>query len=139
MLDHSKWSCLPRGITPSDIDAVIANGAFFLHIEFSKTYCDWSSLPFGQRKMYQDQVVTSKGDIWAVLAKHSVPSHREIDTVCDVESFQVMFRGFDGQTSKTNVINAGLNGGVWKNFTINWFKDRAAAVTQAYKEADNLA
>jgi hypothetical protein len=89
--------------------------------------------------MYKDQVTASKGDIWAVLAKHNVPPHRAIKTISDVESFQVMFRDYNGKIQTTGVIKAGPRGEVWKNFICNWFNDRAKAVAQANREAGNLA
>lgn len=89
MLDHSSWNNLPRGITPSDIDCVFANGHQMLFTEISSTWKEWQNLKYGQRRVYEDLIVQLPNSL-AALAFHNVPWKQQIDTKNDIISFAIM-------------------------------------------------
>ena len=139
MLDHSEWnSFLPRGITPSDIDAVVANGQHVLFWELSSQHTTWANVSKGQRRLAKDLVLGSNGNHWAALVKHSVPKTRTIRTVTDVDSFAVMFLGFDGGIQCTNAIDASPNGAVWARFVREFYRNRTEAIRWAFLSQDEI-
>lgn len=92
MLNNSAWNgMLPRNITPSDIDLVFDNNGWQLLCELSSQTSNWAELKRGQRLLYQG--LTIKHRTIGVLLKHSVPKDRQIDTLKDIDSFQVMISG----------------------------------------------
>ena len=92
MLNHESW-LLPRGITPSDIDAVFDDGLHgrTLFVELTKSTSTWSAVSAGQRRLYWAIVARGHGNAIASLCLHAVPSHLEIDTRNDIVKFQVMY------------------------------------------------
>jgi hypothetical protein len=124
MLNHSAWyGHLPRGITPSDVDATVANGEFVLLWELSSSSVEWFQIATGQRRLYEDMVQCSGGKHWACLLKHSVDSSRAIDTVEDIDSFHVMFRRDDGRTDYLPL----QPGGRWFDFVRLFYECRKKA------------
>ena len=98
LIDHSGWKgLLPRGITPSDVDAVLDTGKRILLIDFSVKYSEWKDLSYGQRTMYENIVAHGGGKITAVLARHKRPEPGiPMNSLTDIEEFQWMrvVRGF---------------------------------------------
>src|SRR5687768_15001960 len=95
MLDHSEWKLLPRKITPSDIDMCFDNRGWLLLCELSSKTPNWSDIPKGQFWLYKS--MTAKSRTIAALLKHNVKD-RQIDTLNDIQSFQVMLAG--GRTTE---------------------------------------
>jgi hypothetical protein len=109
MLDHQDWAgLLPRNIMPSDVDLMmiataeimqptrIACSKAILLIEFSRHHRYWKELSYGQRLSYiQDLQLTLPERKFCILAKHSVDTDTKINTVKDIESYQVMW--YDGE------------------------------------------
>lgn len=93
LLDHSGWyGILPRRITPSDIDMIIANGQRFLFVELKSCISTWDKLERGQLKLYEDLVLAGRGNSFAALAKHKQPAEgKHIDTVNDIIEFSWMW------------------------------------------------
>jgi hypothetical protein len=114
MLDHSGWSGkLPRGVTPSDIDAVWDNNGDFIFAELSSSKTTWNDLSRGQVLAYSN-LIHSTIDV-AVLFKHSVPTDKQIDTYKDCDSFQVMWDDSGICLSKV------FEGERWPRFVKSWF------------------
>lgn len=92
MLDHSGWeSLLPRNITPSDIDEVFDNNGFIILREISRHHSEWKHLQQGQRRLFENLVKNAPHKHVAILWTHDVPKDKQIDTVKNVASFQLMF------------------------------------------------
>ena len=103
MLDNSSWhGLLPRGITPSDVDAiwtteskeeanpmVFDNNGKMLFVEFSTKTSKWMELPKGQRVLYEN-ICNNSTNQRAVVAKIEPKPDKAIDTLHDVKSFQIM-------------------------------------------------
>jgi len=86
MLDHSGWS-----LTANKIDFVIKDkSGQILMCEFSRHFTEWRQLSKDQYSLYESLVLAGRGSILAVLCKHSVSPHLQIDTANHVESFQIM-------------------------------------------------
>jgi hypothetical protein len=102
MLNHGDWaSILPRSITPSDIDAVFDNNGKLLFVEFSSRFSEWDRIPAGQRRLYQS---LCRLGARAVLCKHRIPPLGvEINTLHDVEAFQIMRRNEVGGVEYSRV------------------------------------
>ncbi len=92
MLNHSNLSQgLPRGMSPSDIDAVIDNNGKLLFMEYSSQFSCWADLKPGQRKLYEHIVEAGKGMQMAILVHHAIPPEGvQIDTLKDALEFQIM-------------------------------------------------
>lgn len=91
MLDHSQWAeLLPRRITPSDGDMILANRNRILFIELSSKSSDWDQLSTGQRLLCEAFVRNGKGRQAAAVAKFVTPPDQQIDTVKDVVSFSFL-------------------------------------------------
>ena len=114
MLDHSGWhGKLPRGVTPSDIDAVWDNNGDFIFAELSSSKSTWNDLSRGQVLAYSN-LIQHTIDV-AVLFTHSVPRDRLINTYSDCASFQVMWDDSGICLSKV------FEGERWQRFVRAWF------------------
>lgn len=105
ILDHSAWTaCLPRGCSPSDIDAVfddMRSGRTVL-VELKEAtatnWVSWQHVAWPQREVYRRLVDTPSGRVLAVLAGwHGMSGETGsglpcVDTAQDVVSFDVMYR-----------------------------------------------
>lgn len=117
MLDNSSWyGVLPRGITPSDIDAVFDNSGAFVLSEWSSSKTVWAGLETGQRLAYENLI--KKTSNVAAVCKHSVPIDRQIDTRHDCDWFQVMW--WDGSKLCFSIV---FEGSRWSAFVESWFKE----------------
>ncbi len=118
MLDHRGWNLiLPRGITPSDVDAVVELGGKILMMEYKFGSPYWEDVPTGQRIMYKTFVQLGKGDIVAVACRHRQPDEKQlIDSIKDVLSFQPMVWTPDGID-----ILCWQPGEEWPNFIKTYF------------------
>lgn len=143
MLDHSCWQhgeqscwqksapCLPRLITPSDLDtvfcrllnepmavpAVIDNDGKMIFAELSSWDADWRLLSTGQFKLYRGLL---EGPHCAVLCCHNVrpEDEKKICTRHDIVSFQPMV------WDHGPVIGISLRSNAsWQRFVFNWFED----------------
>jgi hypothetical protein len=120
MMDSSSWSGLLRsGITPSDIDLpdiplCFDNNGKIIFVDFSRKYDSWKTTLPGQRWLYESLIKC--GPHCAVLCKHNVAPDlfRKIDTLRDVESFQVMVWDFDCVFSPIH------DGAFWQRFVTVW-------------------
>jgi hypothetical protein len=135
MLDHSGWAFLPRNITPSDLDMVMAEeaGADFhmvpmvidndcrgriLLVELSSYTADWEKIPAGQFLLYQNLVKAGRGVITAALAAFVTPNPgQQIDTLKDICSFSVLF--IKGGMRYTY---GPITGHKWRPFVTWWFQ-----------------
>lgn len=130
MLNNSGWDGrLRNGITPSDIDLCFDNDGHVLFCELSRHHSAWQEIDTGQCWLYRSAISCGHG--LAVLLKHSVDPEdgRQIDTLHDVETFQVMLSS--GFTSKI------VDGSRWGWFVdqfyenpkqvIRYFKDKEVA------------
>ena len=125
MLDHSGWyGILPRGITPSDIDAVFDNGGDILFCELSSQHATWGDLSRGQLLTYFNTIGPVSRH-FAVLLKHSV-SGRQIDTLNDIDSFHIMIRKDRDILFWPDQENS-ASGERWNRFAKFWFKSAPAA------------
>lgn len=138
MLDHSSWGrgewVLPRGITPSDIDAVFDNNGSILFVELSSEATDWSALSKGQRMAYESAIRGTSH--CAVLCKHGMTVHHEvpIDTRYAISGFQPMVH--DG--GKFIVAPFVRGNEHWETFVRRWFDDAPAtreSIIQKFREA----
>lgn len=111
MLNHDSWNFLPRKITPSDIDMCFDNGAWLLVCELSSQATKWGEIKYGQRLLYKSLTVRSR--VIAALLRHNVKD-RQIDTLKDIDSFQVMVAG------KTTRV---FDGEKWRRFVESFFDD----------------
>jgi hypothetical protein len=127
MLDNSGWNGLLRNkITPSDIDHPAVDMCFdncgsILFADFSINCDGWKQLAGrlrGQCWLYES--IIKHGPHCAVLCKHSVTPEmaRHIDTLRDVERFQVMVWDFEP------VLSAVYDGAWWQAFVIKWVNER---------------
>lgn len=92
MLDHSSWyGELARGITPSDIDAVVESYGQFIFMEFSRECESLADLKKGQRMMLR-ALSRLPGNHCVAVVRHAVFSHsKQINTATDVETAYVYF------------------------------------------------
>ncbi len=120
MLDHSQWAGrLPRSITPSDIDFVLADGRFFLFVELSSRHDHWNELAVGQRRLFEDLILRDGERTVAVLARHNAGGQeRQIDTLNDVVSFEVLFGASAGRLG----VYFSDESGEWARFVLAWFE-----------------
>ena len=118
MFDNSGWNGLLRNKgTPSDIDLCFDNNGSIIFADLSKTCDSWQQLGNalkGQRWLYESLIKC--GPHCAVLCKHSVAPEmgRQIDTLRDVDSFQVMVWDFGP------VLSPVYDGTRWQAFVIMW-------------------
>jgi hypothetical protein len=126
MLDNSGWSALLRHrITPSDIDhppigLCFDNDGSVLFADFSINCDSWAQLARtlrGQRWLYES--VIKHGPHCAVICKHAVTPemHRHIDTLHDVDAFQVMVWDFEP------VLSPIYDGAYWQGFVTTWVNE----------------
>jgi hypothetical protein len=124
MLDHVSWNgILPRCITPSDIDMAFDNNGWILSCELSSKSTDWGQLSKGQLLFYK--AFTAKSRTMAALLKHNVPKDRKIDTLADIESFQVMLAG--GKITEV------FNSTHWKRFVESFFESPSELHVRCYE------
>lgn len=118
MLDNSSWD-LPRHITPSDIDMVFDDARLgrLLFVELSSCCITWDTVSIGQRKLYSQLVANGCNKVFAVLAKHDVPTTSRINTRNDITHFQVMYFAalFGHATSQV------YPGGIWPRFVDEFY------------------
>ncbi len=117
-LDHSGWgTLLPRKITPSDVDCVFDNYMAAILVELNSHLTQWVDLDTGQTWTYQGLIHKHMKRV-AVLATHSVrPEVKDfIDTVQDVESFQVML--WDDGFKVSEVFHGNDR---WQKFVVGWY------------------
>lgn len=116
MLDCSGWNGLLRSnITPSDVDLCFDNNGAVLFADFSIACDSWTQIKStlrGQRWLYESLI--KSGPHCAVICKHSVQAERLIDTLKDVERFQVMVWDFEP------VLSPVYSGRVWQSFVCQW-------------------
>lgn len=92
-VEHDGWcDVLPRNITPSDIDVVFDNmlRSRTLFCEFSSAVSLWSGKENGQRYLYQQLLKTNNYQNGCVLCHHNIPVGKNVNSLRDVVSFQVM-------------------------------------------------
>lgn len=119
MLDNSAWAgCLPRSITPSDMDLIFDNGGHIIFGEMSSTHTEWNSVDRGQLILYENAIKDSPH--CAALCKHSVrpEENRPIDTHTDVTGFQLMLHDYGFVFTPVYQGNQ-----VWQNFVLDWFSE----------------
>jgi hypothetical protein len=124
MMDSSSWNGLLRsGITPSDIDLpgvqmVFDNRGMIIFCDFSSSFTKWQTALTGQRLLYEG-LINYKPHC-AVLCRHNVKPElgRPINTLHDVEHFQVMIWDFEPVITK---IFDGAE--LWKRFVIKWVNE----------------
>jgi hypothetical protein len=120
MFDSSGWNgLLPNKITPSDVDLCFDNNGSIIFADFSNNCDNWDRLDKklkGQRWLYESLI--RHGPHCAVLCKHSVAPEmgRKIDTLRDVERFQIMIWDFEP------VLSPIYSGEFWQHFVIAWMK-----------------
>lgn len=144
MLDHSAWSgVLPRNITPSDIDMCLDNDGNILYCELSRNADGWigpdgkthSRIGYGQMLLYFNAIGPISKNL-SVLLHHSVPTDRAINTLADIECFQVMVRNGDERLFCPKWHD-------WQKFVTSWFTDadatRRICVQAAAKAAPSVA
>ena len=118
MHDSSGWNGLLRDhITPSDVDLCFDNNGSIIFIDFSNNCDDWDELDkklHGQRWFYES--VIKHGPHCAALCKHSISPEmgRKIDTLRDVERFQIML--WDSKP----VLSPVYDGARWQAFVMLW-------------------
>jgi hypothetical protein len=113
-LYHGGWGALLiANITPSDIDAVLDKDGRILFIEFSSSIREWKKLDRGQRLLYANCIRQRELPCCSVLGKHSVKD-RDIDTVADIESFQIMIWDCGPMVSPV------ISGDWWQQFVTRW-------------------
>jgi hypothetical protein len=126
MLDNSRWNGILRNkITPSDVDhpsvgLCFDNNGAVLFCDFSISCADWSQhgrFLKGQRWLYESIIKGSRHA--AILCKHDVRGElcRQIDTLADVQSFQVMVWDFGP------VLSPVWAGKWWQRFVTRWVND----------------
>jgi hypothetical protein len=93
LLNFSGWKgLLPRNITPSDTDMMIANEDKFLFVELKSNADTFAAIPKGQARLFADLVKMGKGKVFAAVAKHKIKEPGEyINTVTDIEGFQFLW------------------------------------------------
>lgn len=128
MLNGAGWNGILRDrITPSDIDlppvdVVFDNRGAIIFCDFSISCDNWGDLGRslkGQRLLYEGLI--KSGPHCAVLCKHSVTPEigRQIDTLRDVDRFQVMF--WDSEA----VLSPIYDGAYWQSFVTAWVNEPA--------------
>jgi hypothetical protein len=121
MMDSSAWRVvLRRKITPSDIDLCFDNNGAIIFADFSASYTDWNQIGEklkGQRWLYESVIKHNRH--CAVLCKHSVTPElgRKINTLSDVDSFQVMVWDND---KRAFVLSRIYPGRWWQDFVQMW-------------------
>jgi hypothetical protein len=123
MLDNSGWNGLLRDkITPSDIDhpaipLCFDNNGAVIFADLSINCDDWSRALRGQRRLYESIIRNSPH--CAVICRHNVPPEigRQIDTLRDVDRFQVMVWD-DGP-----VLSPTYDGAYWQGFVTTWVNE----------------
>jgi len=123
MLNNKSWHGLLRsGITPSDIDlpyipVVFGSFARTILCDLSNSYRQWSEAPTGQHRLYRE--LTTSAPHIAVLCHHNVTPEmgRKIDTLYDIDSFQVMLEDFGFVYSKL------FEADDWQPFVERWVND----------------
>lgn len=122
MMDSSGWNgLLVRKITPSDIDLCFDGNGKILKCDFSRTCDNWDDLGRwlkGQRTLYWNDIRYSPHA--AALCKHSVKPElgRRIDTLRDVDSFQIMLWDFEPVLSP---VYQGWQ--LWQRFVQRWVNE----------------
>jgi hypothetical protein len=118
MHDSSGWNGILRNkIIPSDVDLFFDNDGKIIFADFSNNCDNWDQLDRklkGQRWGYESMI--RWGPHCAVLCKHSVAPEmgRKIDTLRDVERFQVMVWDFEP------VLSPVYDGTRWQGFVRLW-------------------
>jgi hypothetical protein len=128
MHDSSGWSgILPRHISPSDIDLAFDNLGYILFMEMSRNCSSWSELEKGQFSLYENLVRNCPEKHIAALCTHHVPLSRRIDTLEDIESFQLLFcRRAIRKPYPKPVIDTCISEVLcdpWKGFVLWWFRN----------------
>jgi hypothetical protein len=132
MLDNSGWNGLLRDkAMPSDIDhpAVgwcLDNRGSILCADFSISCDSWEQLARtlkGQRWLYESLIRYAPH--CAVVCKHSVAPEmrRPIDTLRDVERFQVMVWDFEP------VLSPIYDGVYWQSFVVKWMNEETGPLS----------
>lgn len=120
MLDHSGWNGLLRDhITPADIDIpgvpmVFDNKGAIIFADLTRSYLSWDKVLVGQWLLYE--ALAHHGPHCSILCKHSVTPQtgRKINTLLDVEQFQVMVWDFEP------VLSPVYDGTRWQHFVTLW-------------------
>lgn len=124
MLDHADWNgLLPRNITPSDIDMCLDNDGNILYCELSRHATTWvdengkrnQHVGYGQMLLYFNAIGPVSKNL-SVLLHHNVPASRAINTLTDIDGFQVMVRK-DGDALFCPPWTD------WRKFVTSWFAD----------------
>lgn len=120
MHESSGWRGLLRdGCIPSDIDLYFDNNGMIIFVDLSSSYDRWDSprTLTGQLRGYLSAIRC--GPHCAALCKHSVTPemNRKIDTLRDIETFQIMIWDFE------LVYSPIYDGAYWQNFVIAWMND----------------
>lgn len=118
VLESSGWNGLLRDkITPSDIDLIFDNRGSILFADFS-IQCDrWEEVKAKLRGQYMAyEAAVAHGPHCAAICKHSVKPDllRKIDTLRDVERFQVMVWDYGP------VLSPVYDGAYWQHFVTFW-------------------
>jgi hypothetical protein len=124
MMQSESWRGLLRdNIIPSDIDLpevplCFDNRGSIIFVDFSRSFNSWQTILGGQRQLYEALIRT--GSHCAVLCKHDVAPEmgRYIDTLRDVDTFQVMFWDFEP------VISPLYSGAYWQHFVCKWVNNK---------------
>lgn len=127
-LDHHGWYLLLDAGTPGDIDFYYGNFGWRrgLYGELSNTYDCWQDLGRdralkGQHISYQEHIMRG-GTCCSVLCVHK--NKKVIDTIEDIESFQIMVWDFACQQP---VYSEVFKGSRWKGFLLQWNDDQGGA------------
>lgn len=130
MLDHSGWNGLLRDrITPSDIDIpgvpiFLDNNGAMIFADLTTSYQSWDKTLIGQRRGYE--ALCQWGPHCSVLCRHSVKPGmgRKINTLRDVEQFQVMVWDFQASRQARGpssfVLSPVYSGKWWQAFVQHW-------------------
>lgn len=111
MLDHSAWNGkLKNGRSFSDIDMMLDCNGTVLLIELKLNSPRWYDLPTGQRRAYDNLVKAGNGKVIVACAKITPSPDKPVNTLTDIESFQV-------KTHKE--LSQILPGSVWEKFVLS--------------------